>query len=70
MNYGFHKDAARLAKKYLDLNKKVFDETGKLWEKYNVVKCTIGKSERYPTQSGFGWTNAVFVRLLNQFGDS
>lgn len=67
MNYGFQKDAIRIAKKFLDLNKKVFDETGKLWEKYNVVKRTISKNERYPTQVGFGWTNAVFIRLLNKF---
>jgi alpha,alpha-trehalase len=70
MNYGFHRNAARIAKKYLDLNKKIFNETGKLWEKYNVVKCSVSKTERYPTQTGFGWTNGVFIRLLNQFGDS
>lgn len=67
MNYGFKNEAMRLAKKYLDLNKKIFERTGKLWEKYNVVKSDIGKSERYPTQSGFAWTNAVFIRLLDKF---
>ncbi len=67
MNYGFKNDAQRIAKKFLDLNKKVFDKTGKFWEKYDVVKCDIGKSERYPTQQGFAWTNAIFVRLLNKF---
>ncbi len=68
MNYGFKDDALRLTKKYLDLNKKILLKTGKLWEKYNVVKCDIGDSERYPTQCGFGWTNAVFIRLLDKFG--
>ncbi len=67
MNYNFQSDAYRLAKKFLDLNKKVFEKTGKLWEKYNVVKCDIGESERYKTQWGFGWTNAVFVRLIDKF---
>lgn len=67
MNYGFRDDANRLIKKYLDLNKNIFNKTGKLWEKYDVVKCEIGKSERYPTQSGFSWTNAVFIRLLNKY---
>jgi alpha,alpha-trehalase len=42
-------------------------KTGKLWEKYDVVNGDIGKSERYPTQAGFGWTNAIFVRLLDKF---
>jgi len=27
----------------------------------------IGKSGRYPNQDGFGWTNAVFVKLVNEF---
>lgn len=67
MNYGFKDDAIRLAKKYLDLNKRILSKTGHLWEKYDVVKCDVGKSERYPTQIGFGWTNSIFLRLINKF---
>jgi alpha,alpha-trehalase len=67
MNYGFQKDAERIAKKYVDMIKQTFDKTGKIWEKYDVVKGDISSNERYPTQSGFAWTNAVFVRLLNKF---
>jgi alpha,alpha-trehalase len=67
-NYGFNDQAMRLTKKFLDLNKKLFLRTGKFWEKFDVVKADIGKSERYITQSGFGWTNAVFVRLVSKFG--
>ena len=66
-NYGFHNDAMRIAKKYLDLINRIFLDTGKVWEKYNVVKCTVGDSERYATQSGFGWTNAIFIRLIEKF---
>ena len=67
MNYGFRKDAFRIAKKYLDLNKAVLEKTGRLWEKYDVVKGAPGPGERYPTQTGFGWTNSVFLRLLDKF---
>lgn len=69
LNYGFRKDAVRIAEKWLDMNVKVFSETGKLWEKYDVVNCDIGvqNPERYPTQSGFGWTNAIFVWLAKEF---
>jgi len=67
MNYGFKNEAERIARKYLDLNKKILKETGVLWEKYNVVKGIAGQSERYQTQAGFGWTNAVFIRLLSKF---
>lgn len=65
LNYGFNDDARRLAKKYLDLNKKVFSKTKRLWEKYDVVNSSVGKSDRYPTQSGFAWTNAIFIGLLD-----
>lgn len=67
MNYGFRNDAFRIAKKFLDLNLDVFKKTGRLWEKYNVVEGTAAIDERYQTQSGFGWTNAVFLRLVNKF---
>ncbi len=67
LNYGFEEDARRIAEKWLNLNRKVFKRTGKFWEKYNVVKGRVGKEGRYPNQSGFGWTNAVFVKLVKLF---
>lgn len=68
LNYGYNEEAVRIAKKYLDLNKKLFKETGKFWEKFNVVKGEVAYSERYATQPGFGWTNAVFVRIISELG--
>lgn len=67
LNYGFHDDAERLAKKWLDTCKIVFNKTGKFWEKYDVVKQEVGRSERYPPQHGFGWTNGVFIKLIDEF---
>lgn len=64
-HYGFAKDATRLTHKWLECNLKVFKQTGKLWEKYNVVECGVGLPGRYPTQPGFGWTNGVFARLTH-----
>ena len=63
LNYGFKEDVKRIAEKWLDLNHRLLKKTGHLWEKYNVVTGEIGKADRYPTQKGFGWTNAVFVKL-------
>lgn len=65
--YGFYDEAKRIAKKWLDLNKKIFEETGEFYEKYDVVNLKIGKEGRYPLQKGFGWTNGVFVKLHNDF---
>lgn len=69
LNYGYREDALRIAKKWIRLNLHVFEKTGKFWEKYNVVRGDIGKDGRYPTQYGFGWTNAVFIKLLATFPD-
>lgn len=66
LDYGFKKEATRLAQKWLDMNVNVFEKTGVLWEKYNVVTADKGKDGRYPTQKGFGWTNAVFIKLLHE----
>jgi alpha,alpha-trehalase len=70
LNYGYREDAERIARKWIDMNVKIFKDTGKFWEKYNVVKREIGvfNPDRYPTQSGFGWTNAIFLRLMQEIG--
>ncbi len=67
LNYGYNAEAFRIAKKFLDVNQRAFQKTHQLWEKYNVVTGTPGDSERYPTQPGFAWTNAIVLRLLHQF---
>jgi alpha,alpha-trehalase len=70
LNYGFNEDAERIARKWVDMNLRLFEETGKFWEKYDVVRCAPGvyNPDRYVTQSGFGWTNAIYLRLINDFG--
>jgi alpha,alpha-trehalase len=63
-HYGHSRLADEIARRWLQLNRDIFVRTGRLMEKYNVVDLTLraGGGE-YPTQDGFGWTNAVFVRL-------
>ncbi len=65
-DYGFEKDASRLANKWLNLQAEVFERTGKLWEKYDVVRGRAGRRGRYPTQEGFTWTSGVFLRILKE----
>ena len=67
LNYGYRKEALNIAKCWMELNTKVFERTGKFWERYDVVRRREGVSERYPIQTGFGWTNAAYVRLLAEF---
>ena len=67
LNYGYREQARSIAKNWLGLNTRVFMRTGKFWERYDVVKMREGESERYPIQTGFGWTNAVYLCLLKEF---
>lgn len=53
--------------RWLSINEKVFRNTGKMMEKYNVADTTLlaGGGE-YPNQDGFGWTNGVVLGLLSE----
>ena len=63
-NYGHVKLAKDIADRWMKLNKRVYENTGKMMEKYNVVNTnlTAGGGE-YPAQDGFGWTNGVYLDL-------
>ncbi|HEX5154321.1 MAG TPA: trehalase family glycosidase [Parafilimonas sp.] len=68
-NYGEKELAAELAHRWAKLNIKVYRNTGKLMEKYNVIDThlTAGGGE-YPSQDGFGWTNGVLLKILKTYG--
>ena len=53
--------------RWVTLNTNVYQRTGKLVEKYNVIDTTLesGGGE-YPVQDGFGWTNGVLQALLQE----
>jgi len=65
MIYGYRGLALKIIKRWIGLNIKLFRESGKLWEKYDVVHGRIGMADRYPTQHGFAWTNACFLLILD-----
>ncbi|HEX3798022.1 MAG TPA: trehalase family glycosidase [Verrucomicrobiae bacterium] len=63
--YGFHDEALRIARKWVDLVNRIFLENKVNFEKYNVVDGSRATPDRYPDQAGFGWTNSIFARLVN-----
>lgn len=68
--YGYHEDAKRIAMKWLHTNLDWFQENGVFLEKYNVVAPDKPPVKGvYPSQTGFGWTNAVFERLCKEYID-
>ncbi|OIN60202.1 alpha,alpha-trehalase TreF [Arsenicibacter rosenii] len=63
--YGFRHTARTIQRRWLAVNDRVFRETGKMMEKYNVVDEGVhaGGGE-YPTQDGFGWSNSIYLDFL------
>ncbi|MEM9361488.1 MAG: alpha,alpha-trehalase TreF [Bacteroidota bacterium] len=73
LNYGYESEAKEIMTRWLTLNEKVFKNTGKMMEKYNVEDLSLlsGGGE-YETQDGFGWTNGValgFKHILEELDD-
>jgi len=70
LRYGYHEDAKRIALKWVKNNLDWFNANGVFLEKYNVVNPDKPPQKGvYPSQTGFGWTNAVFERFCQQFVD-
>ena len=66
-NFGFTALANQIKDRWIDLNTKVYKETGKLMEKYDVMDLTkLSGGGEYPVQDGFGWTNGVLLALLKE----
>jgi alpha,alpha-trehalase len=66
-NYGYDELANTAKNRWITLNNKVYKNTGKMVEKYNVVDMNLlaGGGE-YPVQDGFGWSNGVLLRLIKE----
>jgi neutral trehalase len=67
--YGYAADADRVARKFIALVTKEFEEHGGIVEKYDVKRreSDVAADIRFgysANQVGFGWTNGVFLELL------
>lgn len=63
-NYGHDALAKTIAERWVAINEKVYDNTGKFVEKYNVEDMGLeGGGGEYPVQDGFGWSNGVYLAL-------
>ena len=65
-NYGFDNVAEKIKNNWSKNVERVYNNTGKLMEKYNAVDVkTIAGGGEYPNQDGFGWTNGVYLKMNN-----
>ncbi len=66
-NYKFDLLANSLRDRWLTVNERVYNRTGKMLEKYNVVDTTlVAGGGEYPNQDGFGWTNGVYLAMRSE----
>lgn len=65
-NYGQNSLAQSIAARWIATNTRIFMQTGKLLEKYDIDATgnQAGGGE-YPLQDGFGWTNGVLEKLMS-----
>ena len=65
--YGHHQLADEIKRRWIKLNIKVYNNSHKLIEKYDVSgNSGLGGGGEYPLQDGFGWTNGVLLALLSE----
>lgn len=66
-NYQLDPLANEIRDRWLRQNERVFEATGKMMEKYNVMDTTlIAGGGEYPNQDGFGWTNGVALAFRKE----
>lgn len=67
-NYGYEDEAKRIAKAWVKTNLDWYSRHNVFLEKYNVVNTKKMPVEGvYPSLTGFGWTNAIFIKLVKDF---
>lgn len=69
LRYGYAEDAYRLAAKYCDSVELNFDETGNLWENYNMVTGKVSITKEGDSQiTMLGWSAGVYLHCAELCG--
>ena len=68
LRYGYKTDAFRIADKYVTLVEMCFEQSGHMWEKYNVVAGNSNAASEYGTPAMLGWTWGVYMHFLKLLG--
>lgn len=61
MEYGYGKEAVRIAGKYVKTVCAVFADTGRLWEKYDMLSGNVAGGVEYETPAMMGWSAGAFM---------
>lgn len=60
-NYGYKADARRIAQKYMHAAEKMYEQTGTVWEKYNVLTGGNDTVGDYKSREMLGWSAGVYL---------
>jgi alpha,alpha-trehalase len=61
--YGLHEDARRIASKYVETTRRLFDKTEQIWEKTDAETGEVAGGE-YDAAPMLGWTAGVYIDFL------
>lgn len=70
--YGYHEEAAEVARRFISMTARCFEQDGVLREKYDSERCSTAIEDQIAfgyssNEPGFGWTNAVVLEFLDRF---
>lgn len=60
--------ANEIARRWVTTVEQTYQQSGLIYEKYNIEAGTIGAGGEYAPQTGFGWTNGVTADFIDSFG--
>lgn len=61
---GLKETACRIAQKYLSATERIFESTGRLWEKYNAETGDMEVTSEYGTPEMLGWTAGTYMAFF------
>lgn len=70
LRYGYKTEARRIAQKFVRLMESQLNESGHLWEKYDVVKGSADALAEYETPPMLGWTYGAYRYLCKVICDT
>lgn len=59
--YNYSKESFRIALKYVETVTSIYETTGQVWEKYNVLNGSIDVANEYEMPAMLGWSAGVFI---------
>ena len=70
LNYEHNDFAKEISDRWIAINDTTYKNTGKMMEKYNIAtEGLLAGGGEYLSQDGFGWTNGVYLALINNFSN-